>query len=106
MNKTIKKMYKKELPEDAEWKTVEEWELWYKDRDLNISNSYTQCLIACEKHGEDIEILFGARNPKNGYKDYDYIYYNVSAHSANPIVLNKKDIIAISFLPSFYWILT
>ena len=105
MNDTLRKMFKKELPSEANWKTVTEWEKYFTERKLNIAHSYTHCLIACEKHGDDIEILFGALQPKNDYKDYEYVYYNVSAHSAEPRILDKEDIIAISFLPDFYWMI-
>lgn len=102
MEKLTVKLLKKLLPEHCDWKTVLEWEENYKKRDLKVSSSYKTCLIATQKHGDDMVIRFGAVFPKKNYTEYDYKYYNVSARNGNPILIDKKDIIAVSFVPNFY----
>jgi len=85
--KLCHRLIRHQLPTNVYWMTIEQLEKNYKDRDLNISNSYTRCMLIIIDSDYSYKLVVGGLYPKNDYTDYDV--------KVNDKVIAKSNVVAI-----------
>ena len=97
-NPRVNSLLIKLLPTSIKWITKEELSAQTK----NISKSYKECLIATEKHGNDIQIHFGYLRPTNNYEDFQiYAKCNGLSKEYPDHIIDINKIIGIGFIEQY-----